>query len=87
MDDIIIQGVPVSELLRAYDQKLRRLEHNRANRSVYDAKHREVHREERKAYHRAYYERKKEMLRQQEGYIERGRGRPKKVQVSESQEM
>lgn len=85
MEGVVIRGVPVEELLRAYDQKQARYAYNREHRRESDARHRETHREERRANSRELYHRKRELARQQPGFIERGRGRPKKVLEVEPQ--
>lgn len=81
MDTIVIRGIPVETLLQAYDARERTRERIRANRQDNDRQYRQAHVEERKAYNKAYYKRKKAELQTTEGYVPPKRGRKPKTQT------
>jgi hypothetical protein len=84
METIVIRGIPVETLLQAYDARERTRERNRANRQENDRQYRQAHAEERKAYNKAYYERKKAALLAVEGYVPPKRGRKPKTLATQA---
>lgn len=83
METIVVRGIPVETLLQAYDARERMRERIRANRQESDRLYRMNHADERKAYNRQYYERKKCELQAAEGYVQPRRGRRPKSQAGE----
>lgn len=81
METILVRGIPVETLLQAYDARERNRERIRANRQENDRQYRAAHAEQRKAYNREYYARKRAEVQAAEGYVQPKRGRKPKTQA------
>ena len=75
METLVARGIPIETLLQVYDAREATRARIRANRQETDRVYRQNHVEERRAYNKAYYARKKAEIQATEGYVPPRRGR------------